>query len=164
MVIMKLILLVGAAIALALPCPALERNDGKCVNGSPTNTGGYTIQYQQVSPARANSNDHFILDPKWQEAHATLGSSMHFSYSGSAIPYGEFKCQYGCNGLQGCASYVGYENRDADGKDGGFDCFFFDALIDQYVIVSTQSNKQSMTHAYNKLCNSSGQGEYYGSL
>ncbi|PHH60995.1 hypothetical protein CDD81_961 [Ophiocordyceps australis] len=178
MVTIKLILLIGAAVALARPSPAMATEDGKCVNGSPTETGGYTIKYQQVSPVRASDNGHFILDPEWQKAHATLGSSMvsfwlsgfascmfavracrgadeppkHFSYSGPAIPYGEFKCQYGCNGLQGCASYVGYENRDGN-KDAGFDCFFFDALIDQKMIVSTQSKEKSMTHAYNKLCN-----------
>ncbi|KAK5995943.1 hypothetical protein PT974_04362 [Cladobotryum mycophilum] len=153
--------LLAAATATALPYNGGDKDvkapltDPRlCVDGAPTKNGDYTINYQNLNLPSADQANAYILDPTWVVQHEMGDSScQHFSTGASMFPWAENKCQYTCNAMEGCVSFVGYQTQNATPDNGEIFCHFFKALIELNSITSPVPNSPyKITHAYNTLC------------
>ncbi|KAL7812050.1 hypothetical protein V8C44DRAFT_357996 [Trichoderma aethiopicum] len=123
-----------------------------CVNGAPKKYDQWTIQYHEVKPP-AQFPNRFVLDPAWVERHQNVGDADHFSLGSTWVPWAENRCQYTCNARKKCASWVGYQTQHSKSEEGGFSCFFFDALIQaENLVPRAPDDSFRITHAYNRLC------------
>ncbi|OTA01034.1 hypothetical-protein [Trichoderma parareesei] len=160
---MLLIHLLGAALLAAAttasPLPDQELiPDGQrqstkaCVYGTPKQYDQWTIHYHEVKPP-TQVPSRFVLDLAWVARHQNVGDADHFSLGSTWIPWAENRCQYTCNARKKCVSWVGYQTKHSTPEEGGFSCFFFDALIQPEDIVPRAPDELfKITHAYNRLC------------
>ncbi|CAN8095628.1 unnamed protein product [Discula destructiva] len=124
-----------------------------CISASAAtaNTTDSSLTLADYTTATAPvSGTGYDIDASFQASYA-FNSTMALSltHSSNASDYASFKCQFACNGNEGCASFFGrYVNVDTDQES--YECLSFTAILDSTSFTTTTANIAG--GGYNKLC------------
>ncbi|PFH58840.1 hypothetical protein XA68_13146 [Ophiocordyceps unilateralis] len=125
---------------------------GNCVQGTPASNDQFDIQYERVRPGALREMNGSIIEPGFFNRYAAVGKSVLLSVGNPFTTYAEFRCQFTCNAIPGCASFVGYE-KSMPGNFSNFQCQFFNSSIKpENIIPKPAGSNATLTNAYNKLC------------